>query len=375
MADKTLEDIEKELVSLDQSYEEGYSGKDRSSVQPGGLEKLLARVRGLQADLDKLGALTAGENAATIAESIANRTSLYERELQLVKAAHEMGPSFERFSVEGAAANFAFDRYNRHFAGQSRDTRDLGLLKELVEELKQVKKRMTAIAGKKLPDPMQKDLDLVTSNIERYQVEEREIPKAQAAGTQEEQANRWAFLANQQFALYQTFFAGQSRVTRRPQLLVRLIDNLRRYRTGMFDLKNKGLKSASNEGNIGIVDGRLKAYEDELAEIRKARSGVKLVDIMGVLGTAANTLFEEYRADFAGKDRTTVSLDQLSNLIDKLDEIRRQMEELGRVEKNEVNQKNSAVVREYQSSWVREHAAVRQAQAGQTAQRAIKTND
>ncbi|MBK6514893.1 MAG: hypothetical protein IPG04_12405 [Polyangiaceae bacterium] len=375
MADKTLEDIEKELASLDQSYEEGYSGKDRSSVQSAGLEKLLARAQDLQGDLDKLGALTAGANAATMSESLTNRVALYERELVLVKAAQEMGPAFERFSVEGAAANFVFDRYNRHFAGQSRDTRDLGLLRELVEELKQIRKRMTAIGGKKLPEPMQKDLDLVASNIDRYQVEEREIPKAQSAGTQEEQANRWAFLANQQFAIYQAFFAGQSRVTRRPQLLVRLVDNLRRYRTAMFDLKNKGLKSASNDGNIGIVDGRLKAYEDELSEIRKTRSTVKLVDIMGVLGTAANTLFEEYRKDFAGQDRTTVSLEQLASLIDKLDEIRRQMEELGRVEKNDTNVKNATVVREYQSSWVREYAAVRQAQAGQTAAQAIKTND
>ena len=195
------------------------------------------------------------------------------------------------------------------------------------------------------------------------------------AGTPPERAGLLAGLANQQFAIYQAFFAGQSRVTRRPQLLVRLVDNLRRYRTAMFDLKNKGLKSASNDGNIGIVDGRLKAYEDELSEIRKTRSTVKLVDIMGVLGTAANTLFEEYRKDFAGQDRTTVSLEQLASLIDKLDEIRRQMEELGRVEKNDTNVKNATVVREYQSSWVREYAAVRQAQAGQTAAQAIKTND
>ena len=36
MAQKTLEDIEKELTSLDQNYEEGYSGKDRHTVDPAG---------------------------------------------------------------------------------------------------------------------------------------------------------------------------------------------------------------------------------------------------------------------------------------------------------------------------------------------------
>lgn len=362
MAEKTLEEIETELASLDKSYEEGYAGKDRHAVDTKGLDDLLGRVASLQASLDKLGALTGGDNAATVANALASRKDLYDREKVLVTAAREMGPTFEKFSGEGAAANFVFDRYNRHFAGQSRDTRDLGLLKELVEELKGVRKRMNAIAGKKLPEPMQRDLDLVGNNIDRYQSEEREIPKAHASGTAEEQSNRYAFLANQQFALYQTFFAGQSRVTRRPALLVRVVDNLRRYRTAMFDLKNKGLKSQSNDGNIGIVDGRIKAYEDELTEIRNSRKSIKLAEIMGVLGGAANTLFEEYRKDFAGKDRTSVSLEQLSNLIDKLDELRRQMEELGRVEKNEMNQKNIEVVRDYHANWIREFSAVRSAQ-------------
>jgi hypothetical protein len=91
---------------------------------------------------------------------------------------------------------------------------------------------------------------------------------------------------------------------------------------------------------------------------------VKLVDIMGALGTNANELFEEYRRDFAGKDRTSVSLEQLGTLIDKLDELRRQMEELGRVEKNDVNVKNQVIVRDYQASWVREYQAIKAAQAG-----------
>jgi hypothetical protein len=364
MADMTLEEIETNALALDKAYEEGYSGKDRHSVNPEGLEQFLKQVDGLMAELAKIGALTGGDQAPVVLRSLTDRKSLYERELVLVRAARALGPNFEKFSAEGAAANFVFDRYNRYFAGQGRDTRDLGLLKELVEELRQIKKRMSAIGGKNLPSPLDKDLELVESSISRYQIEEREIPKAQLTGTTEEQANRWAFLANQQFALYQTFFAGQSRVSRRPQLLVRLVENLKRYRTAMFDLKSKGLKSASNDGNIGIVDGRIKAYEQELVEIRSVRKSVPLAEIMGVLGGAANELFQEYRDGFAGKDRTSVNLQQLAVLLDKLDELRRQMEELGRVEKNESNVKNQVIVREYQASWVREHQLVKAAQQG-----------
>lgn len=362
MAESTLEDIEKNAQALDKAYEEGYSGKDRHTVSAEGLEELVRKVDALSADLDKVGALTGGDQAPALLKSLTDRKALYQRELVLVRAAKALGANFEKFSAEGAAANFVFDRYNRFFAGQGRDTRDLALLKELIEELRQIKKRMTAIGGKNLPSPLDKDLELVEATIQRYQTEEREIPRAQASGTQEDQANRWAFLANQQFQLYQAFFAGQSRVSRRPQLLVRLMDNLKRYRAAMFELKSKGHSSTSNDGNIGIVDGRVKAYEQELTEIRNVRKSVPLSEIMGVLGGAANELFQEYRDGFAGKDRTTVNLAQLGTMLDKLDEIRRQMEELGRVEKNESNIKNQAIVREYQGSWVREHQLVKAAQ-------------
>jgi hypothetical protein len=314
-------------------------------------------------ELDALGALTAGEGSATLRAELESQTAMLQREKQLIAAAKEMGEPFERFAAEGAAANFIFDRYNRHFAGQGRDTRDLGVLRELVEELKQIKKRMVAIGGKKLPASMQGDIDLVQSNIERYSIEEREIPKAHTSGDPEEQSDRFAFLANQQFAVYQTFFAGHSRLTRRPAMLVRVIDNLKRYRSAMLELRSKGLKSDSNDSNIGIVENRLKAYETELAEIRKVRSGVKLVDIMSNLGGAANELFQRYRDDYANKNRAEVNAQNLSVMIDKLDEIRRQMEELGRVEKNESNAQNQKVVREYQMSWIQELPLIVQAQA------------
>ena len=363
----SVEELENELKELEQQYEAAYTGKDRHSVEVGPLQELIAKTDAAIKSLDALGAFTAGESAAALHKAMTDRKTFFEREVTLITSAREMGPTFERFAAEGTAANFVFDRYVRHFAGQGRDTRDLGLLKELVEELKGIKKRMAAIAGKKVPEALQRDVEIVTANIERYQAEEREIPKAQASGTTEEQADRLAMLANHQFAIYQKFFAGQSRVSRRPGLLVRVVDNLKRYRSAMFELKNKGLNSEANVGNIGIIDGRLKAYETELGEIRKVRSNIKLSDIMGALGGSANELFEEYRKDFAGKDRTTVSLEQLHDLIDRLDEIRRQMEELGRVEKNETNTKNQLVVRDYQGSWVREFQAVRAAQAATAA--------
>ncbi len=359
---ETLDAIQEKLKTIDESFREGFQGKERSSLDPAALESLLSRVKDLEVALD---ATPEGEVTTMVKNLVGQRKQGFERELRLIKTAKEFGPGFEKFVIEGAAANFVFDRYIRHFAGQARDTRDLGLIKELCEELRGVKKRMAALAGKKPPEALAKDLELVDSNIERYAGEEREIQKAQMSGTPEEQADRWASLANGQFQIYQNHFAGQSRLTRRPATLKRMVDNLKRIRTAMFDLKTRGLKVDSNTNNIDIVDQRLKSYEKELEEIRKTRQGVPLADIMGSLGGSANDIFKTYREEFANKDRKNVDRAKLSLMIDQLDELCRQMEELGRVEKNASNEQNQRIVRDYQSSWVREHQLIGQAQSGQ----------
>ena len=148
----SVEELENELKELEAQYENTYSGKDRHTVDIGPIEELIAKTDKAIASLEALGAFTAGENAANLHRAMADRKAFFLREITLIKSAKEMGPAFERFSAEGSAANFVFDRYVRHFAGQSRDTRDLGLLKELVEELKGIKKRMLAVGGKKSPN-------------------------------------------------------------------------------------------------------------------------------------------------------------------------------------------------------------------------------
>ena len=121
------------------------------------------------------------------------------------------------------------------------------------------------------------------------------------------------------------------------------IDNLKQVKDRMQGLVKQGLVSESNVRNIDIVDGNLKMYATEIAEIKKGRAATKLADLMGNLGSSANDVMAEYRANYAGQDRRTRDLDLLSKLCDQLGELARQMSDLGRAEVNEMNLRNLGI--------------------------------
>ena len=183
-------------------------------------------------------------------------------------------------------------------------------------------------------------------NLTQYQKEIPLIENAQKSGTPEDRASVLATLANNQFAVYQTHFAGEPRISRRPALLMRVIASLKSIKERMVAFQEGGLDLEFNTKNIEVVTGRLEVYEKELAEIRKLRQTTQMADIMGELGGAANKLFEAYRTSFANKPRQQVDLDLLGGLCDKLGEIRRQMADMRRAEDNEMNDRNLEIVTE-----------------------------
>jgi hypothetical protein len=184
----------------------------------------------------------------------------------------------------------------------------------------------------------------VSNNLKLYVAERGEIADSRGSGTLDQQADVLAEVANGQFKVYQDHFADKSRLTRRPQLLQRMISNLETVKDRMGGLKKAGHKSEVNDNNINIVNQNLQMYRNELAEIKKARASVKLSDLMGNLGGTANDVMEEYSKNFAGKPRKGRDLDLLSKLCDQLGEISRQMAELGRAEVIDWNLKNQQIV-------------------------------
>jgi hypothetical protein len=353
-----VDNLGKELEELDREYAAGFAGQSRLTRDLDLLDKIIARGSSILQRIDQIPNAAQGPELVRLRDTAAQSLGLYSQERQAIQRAQEVGPSFESFSMEATNANLVFARYARHFAAKERATRDLALLGELVEELKQIDKRMGAIAGDSPVADFERDRKVVKDNLAQYQSEIQQIDSAQKSGTPEQRASILANLANDQFEIYQTHFAGEPRVSRRPALLMRVISSLKKIHERMVGYRDGGLDLDFNVRNIGIVEERLKVYETELVEVRKIRQSTAMPDIMGELGTSANKLFDEYRRAFADKPRTQVDLQLLGNICDKLGEIRRQMSDMSLAEENEMNAKNLEVVTEQLVMFEGEYDAV-----------------
>jgi len=363
MATPLAQTLAEELDRIAANYEAQFAGQNRATRNLDEMDAITARTRELVARIDSIPDAVRPPEVQKLRATAQENLELYKREREMIVQAKNAPPELDQFAPLATSANLVFARYVRHFAGQSRNTRDLGIMGELIAELEGVRDGMKEVVKKTRSNEFKQDLDLVESNIEMYRKEREHILKARLEGTADEQGSVLAELANQQFRLYQTHFAGRSRGARRPALLVRMIDQLKDVQARMKKLqKSGGLTNDHNEKNIEIVRGQLEMFENELGEIRKVRKETALGDLMGMLGGSANECFDEYRKDFEGKDRGTRDMQLLSDLCDRLGELRRQMLDLQKTGPNASNDQNLEIVTSQLTNFEREWDLIRQVQ-------------
>jgi hypothetical protein len=362
MANPTLQLLRRQYDELTSEYETFFAGQSRATRELARMDALTARLKALRSQVDQVRG-GASSDLRALREELQETLTLYESERKLIVEAKALGPDFVEFSELGGAANLTFSKYHRHFAGKSRNTRDLGLLAEMIAELTSVQEAMEEFLPR-LPANVpgaRDDLGVVQENLKMYLAERGEIVEARAEGTAEEQAGVLGEVANGQFKLYQDHFAGRSRSTRRPALLQRVVDNLKQVHDRMKVLRQGGLTAEFHAKNMTVVEGALQQYTAELAEVRAAREATPLKDIMGQLGLAANEVMDDYAKGFEGQDRRSRDLDLLSTLCDRLGEIGRQMEDFARFEDNEMNNRNIAIVTANRRMLEREYSLIEEA--------------
>ena len=359
MANRTLANLEQEIADVTARYESDFAGQARATRDLAVMDELLNRLRSVVTELEKQ---PKSDGATAALEQARGRLSMYQTERQAIVDAKAGGTEAVEFARLAAQANFVFARYQRHFAGQSRGTRDLGLLKEMVEELRTIRQRMSVILSVKPNTSYQTDADLVTRVVDQYTDETRQIERAQSEGSPRSGPAGWPIWRTRSSRSTTSTSSKKSRITRRPALLQRVVENLRRIRSSMRELKLSGPTVENNRNNIGIVEQALRHNESELAEIRKAAAGRSARRHHGHAGWRCQRYLQEYRQKFAGKDRRMVDLTTISLLCDQLGEVARQMADMTRTEKNEMNERNLDIVIERLSAYEEEWRAIREAQ-------------
>ncbi|MCB9671906.1 MAG: hypothetical protein H6736_19650 [Alphaproteobacteria bacterium] len=159
-------------------YRLHFANKHRVSRNPRALEHI---IEALQEILDGMEALLAdGFNTEVHKKNIdlvRSNLGVYKAELINVRTAQREASLTDRVGFLGAAANDVFKVYRENFAGQSRSSRDIGLLEDQMELLLQVGKMMDAIDRTEEDDTNERNLALVMDMLYLYHREHAEVAK------------------------------------------------------------------------------------------------------------------------------------------------------------------------------------------------------
>lgn len=358
-----LNDLRKMLQANDDLYNTRFAGHSRTTRDLATMDDMIATAQQVAGEA-RYAMSGSPQERQTIAKDAEKQLDLYRSERTLIaKAQQEGGPELRQSAMLGGRANRVFHRYARHFAGQNRSSRDGTLLADMQAELGKIQAHMRELsAAAPGLQAVREDLQVVQGRIDQFAAERKEVAKAQTDGGQDDQASAMAGVANNLFGQYRVHFAGLARVSRRPELLARLIEALGGVLERMKALQAQGVGGEHNTNNIGIVQDRLAVWHSEMAAIRAERQKATREQLIGELGGAANAEIAAYGQHFAGQNRKTRDLSLLTGIIDRLDEIERQMTRIDDAAADADNTANLQVVRDTLAMYCDEWDAISELQ-------------
>ena len=342
-----LQALDDRLEAVHEQYNLHYAGQMRITRSQRMISLLLEETGSIELQLQQIEANGQSSERQTLLDRCEERKTLYKNELEaIVEAVAEVGPLGVEAAILGTRANFIFHRYRRHFAGKARSTRDIGCLLEMIADLEAIRSEMKRLQGSVQLDSLGRDIEVVDDYHGLLTGERSEFQGARDAGTLEERSGILAEVANGQFQLYEVHFAGLSRVSRRPELLERMIGQLQVVLARMEGLEQVGLHDENNRGNIATVTERVEMWRTEIEKIREVREQTTLLSMAETLNDDAEAVLGLYNEHFAGQDRNSRNPDLLSGLCDRMGEAERQMESVGRAQRLSNNEYNLSMVRD-----------------------------
>jgi len=366
-AKRYAQQIRNTLQQLSSFYDAAFSGHPRMSRRPELLDQWLKSLDGLGRPLR----LVSGGDQKALRDEIASRRTLYRNEAQAIRELQAMSPLAREMFHRTEWGGLIHDRYARHFAGQSRGTRDVQLLAELLLDteslLTDLNKLKEDEGWAEIKPEVQAELDnyisLLKERAELYRAEREAINTSVTQGEDEEVAGRLATIANQGFAVYRHQFQGHSRSSRRQSTLSRVVASLAEVLEQMNGLTSSGFQGEHHAKNIELVSQNLSLYREEVKAIANAQESLGFDEWYQALVTEAQSIFESYREQYAGKSRASCSPEPLVFLCDRLVDVISQLRPLIQDSPDEQERVVFQQMLDQARVYHREWGAVTQAQA------------
>jgi hypothetical protein len=308
------------LSRNDELYGAQFAGHARATRDLALLDQMIAEADAVRQAADR------GKQPAAVLDEANRQLRLYRGERAEIEAARAIGPTAENAARLATRANLVFHRYQRHFAGQSRSTRDPSLLVTMATELAAIASELQAVAAQ--IEVARRDLEVIGSWRTLLDSERKAIAQAREAGTLTQQAGTLGGAANHLFAQWKSLTHGQVRATRRPETLHRLVTALRDVEDRMQALVAQGHADADHGGNLQLVRQRIAAWDQELQAVQAERQKLTASKLVTELAAAADAERESWGKFFAGQNRKTRDLQRLTAMLDRLDDIERQLARL-----------------------------------------------
>jgi hypothetical protein len=342
------------LARNDDVYGAQFAGHARATRDLALLDQMIAEADSVRQTAER------GKVPSAVIDEANRQLRLYRGERAEIEAAREIGPDAETAARLATRANLVFHRYQRHFAGQSRSTRDASLLVAMATEL-------TAIASELQPlgtaiEAAQRDLAVIASWRRLLDGERKAIAQAREAGTLGQQAGTLGGTANHLFGQWKSLTHGQLRATRRPETLQRLVEALRDIEERMQALSAQGHGDHDHAGNLHLVRQRIAAWDQELQAVQAERAKLTAAKLTTELATAADAEREAWGKFFAGQNRKSRDLQRLTAMLDRLDDLERQLARLHKLRPDSATRTAWEKCLDTMTLWTGEWDQIRQAQ-------------
>lgn len=207
--------------------------------------------------------------------------------------------------------------FGRQFAGRPHAACDRRLLAELVERLERAAGDISSLPA--IHQAVLARLDVLRGLARDIAAIERP-PAAELSG-------HLASRANQQFALFKRLVVG--RPHRRRAVVERICDNLAEIEREMIALADGPLPNpAQHAANLSLVQRELGRAQAELQDATLDHARLAPDEQLQLYAAAASAEREDYRTQFTGRDRSTVDVDLLAGICDRVGELALQIARL-----------------------------------------------